>query len=57
MDEKALKKRVLDKLLEMFTGLVWEINGMDYEELEQMDKDLDKGIAQNDYSRCHTEKS
>ena len=40
MDEKALKKRVLDKLVEFHTSLVWEINKMDYEELEQMDKDL-----------------
>ncbi len=44
MDEQELKKRVFDKLLEFFIGLVREINGYDYEELEQMNKDLDKGI-------------
>ncbi len=40
MRKKELKKRVLGKLVEFFTGLVWEINAMDKSELEQMDKDL-----------------
>ncbi len=44
MDKKELKKRVFDKLDEFFYQLKREINGYDYEELEQMDRDLDKGI-------------
>lgn len=44
LKEKELKRRVMDKLVEFFTELVWEINRYDYEELEQMDKDLDIAI-------------
>ncbi len=44
MDEQELKRRVFDKLVEFHTQIVREINKMDYEGLEQMDKDLDKGI-------------
>ncbi len=40
MDEQELKRRVMDKLVEFFTGLVWEINAMNREELEQMNEDL-----------------
>ncbi len=51
LDEKELKKRVLDKLLEMhagemgklteaFAGHVWKVNKMSYEELEIMNNDL-----------------
>lgn len=35
-----LKRRVLDKLLEVFIGLVREIDEMDEIDLEQMNKDL-----------------
>ncbi len=55
MTKQELKRRVFDKLLEIFsqqlnelvekhTEFVRDINAMDYEGLEQMNKDLDKGI-------------
>jgi hypothetical protein len=55
MDKKELKKLVFDKLLEVFAQqqneliekfmkFVREIDEMDCEGLEQMNKDLDKGI-------------
>ncbi len=51
LDKKALKKRVLDKLLEVhaeemgrlteaFAGHVWKVNKMSYEELEKVNDEL-----------------
>ena len=40
LTETELRKRVYEKLVEFHTSLVWEINKMSYEELEQMNRDL-----------------
>lgn len=40
MDKAERKKRVMDKLLEYFIQWVRDINVMDEEELDQLNKDL-----------------